>query len=51
MLVGNTVMDDTLTYLLCRLQTYRLSKDPSDVEIDQMIDTIGRVIEKRQRPT
>ena len=45
-IVGNTELNNAFKYELAALQTYNLSEDPTDDEIDEMIDKIGRAILK-----
>jgi hypothetical protein len=43
-IVGNTKLDGVLRFELMRRQMYNLSENPTDDEIDEMIDQVGRAI-------
>ena len=45
-IVGNTKLDGVFQYALMTRQMYNLSENPTDDEIDEMIDQIGRAILK-----
>lgn len=45
-IVGNTKLDGVLRYYLATRQVYNLSENPTDDEINEMIDKIGRSILK-----
>ena len=45
-IVGDTKLDGILMYELARMQAYRLPENPTDAEIDEMIDKIGRDVVK-----
>ena len=45
--VGDVTFTDEFEFYLCRNQIYKLSKNPTDEEIDQMIDKIGYSILKK----
>lgn len=45
-IVGNTNLDGVLQYNLLTKQMYNLSDNPTDDEIDEMIDQVGRTILK-----
>lgn len=47
-LLGDIELPTVLQFYLSRIQMYRLSENPTNEEIDAMIDTIGRVFSKQR---
>ena len=43
-MIGDVALSDSFTYYLLRRQFYRLSENPTDQEINDMIDQISHAI-------
>ena len=47
-LLGDIELPIALQFYLSNIQMYRLSENPTNAEIDTMIDTIGRVFSNQR---
>ena len=47
-MIGDVELTNVLKYYLCRDQFYHLSENPTDDEIDKIIDAIGHKIISQQ---